>query len=171
MGSEPHIATIRRALAHYGAALDPHAGYLLARGIKTMALRVKAQNQGALELTKFLEGHPAIAHVSYPGLERHPDHQYAKGLFSGFGGMVSIQLKGGVGRQRRECSRSSSSPQSPQAWAVWKASSPRPSTTSHSGMSAEDRAKQGITDDLVRISVGIENPQDLIDDFRQALDK
>ena len=123
MGSEAHIATVRRALAHYGAALDPHAGYLLARGIKTMALRVKAQNQGALELAKFLEGHPAIANVSYPGLERHPDHEYAKGLFSGFGGMLSIQVKGGV-KRRRECSRSSSSPRSRRAWAAWKASSP-----------------------------------------------
>ena len=135
-----------------------------------MALRVKAQNQGALELAKFLEGHPAIANVSYPGLERHPDHEYAKGLFSGFGGMLSIQLKGGVEAAERMLAKLELPAVAPSLGGV-ESLVTRPSTTSHSGMSAEDRAKQGITDDLVRISVGIENPQDLIDDFRQALDK
>jgi len=170
MGSETHIATVRRALAHYGAALDPHAGYLLARGIKTMALRVKAQNQGAQALAEFLEGHPAIAMVSYPGLERHPDHDYAKQLFSGFGGMLSLQLKGGIGDAERMLAALELPAVAPSLGGV-ETLVTRPSTTSHSGMSAEDRARLGITDDLVRISCGIENPQDLIDDFAQALDE
>jgi cystathionine gamma-synthase/cystathionine gamma-lyase/cystathionine beta-lyase len=170
MGSDALIATVRRALAHYGAALDPHAGYLLARGIKTMALRVKAQNQCAQELATFLEGHPAVAKVSYPGLEKHPDHGYAKELFSGFGGMLSIELKGGVHAADRMMSALELPAVAPSLGGV-ESLVTRPSTTSHSGMSAEDRAKLGISDDLVRISCGIENPLDLIDDFRQALAK
>ncbi len=170
MGSEALIATVRRALAHYGAALDPHAGFLLARGIKTMALRVKAQNQGALELATFLEGHPAVAMVSYPGLRRHPDHDYAKGLFSGFGGMLSIELKGGIDAAERMLASLVLPAVAPSLGGV-ESLVTRPSTTSHSGMSPEDRARQGISDGLVRISCGIENAQDLIDDFRQALEK
>jgi cystathionine gamma-synthase/cystathionine gamma-lyase/cystathionine beta-lyase len=170
MGSEKLMAGVRRALAHYGAALDPHAGYLLARGIKTMALRVKAQNQNAQELATFLEGHPAIAKVSYPGLAKHPDHAYAKELLSGFGGMLSIQLKDGVSAAERMLPALEIPAVAPSLGGV-ESLVTRPSTTSHSGMSAEDRAKAGVTDDLIRISCGIESPQDLIDDFKQALDE
>jgi cystathionine gamma-synthase/cystathionine gamma-lyase/cystathionine beta-lyase len=170
MGSEKLMAGVRHALAHYGAALDPHAGYLLARGIKTMALRVKAQNQIALELATFLESHPAIATVSYPGLAKHPDHSYAKELFSGCGGMLSIQLKGGIAAAERMLAALELPAVAPSLGGV-ESLVTRPSTTSHSGMSAEDRARHGITDDLIRVSCGIENAQDLIDDFGQALDK
>jgi cystathionine gamma-synthase/cystathionine gamma-lyase/cystathionine beta-lyase len=170
MGSEALMSGVRRALVHYGAALDPHAGYLLARGIKTMALRVKAQNENALQLAAFLEAHPAIAKVSYPGLANHPDHAYAKQLFSGFGGMLSIQLKGGIGATEKMLAALEVPAVAPSLGGV-ESLVTRPSTTSHSGMSAEDRAKLGITDDLVRISCGIENAQDLIDDFKQALDE
>ena len=95
MGSADLIERVRKTLNHFGGSLDPHAGFLLARGIKTLALRVQAQNANALALARFLEDHPAVAAVNYPGLASHPDHAHAAKLLSGFGGMLSLRLDGG----------------------------------------------------------------------------
>ena len=94
---------VRTTLNLYGGSLDPHTGFLLARGIKTLALRVRAQNSNAMALARFLAGHPEVAAVNYPGLPSHPDHAHAAALLSGFGGTLSLRLRA-ARRPRRSCS-------------------------------------------------------------------
>ena len=170
MGRADLIERVRKTLNHFGATLDPHAGFLLARGIKTLALRVQAQNASALALARFLGGHPAVAAVNYPGLPSHPDHEHAAKLLSGFGGMLSLRLHGGEPAARALLDTVTLAYSAPSLGGV-ESLITQPAITSHAGMSAEDREKIGITDDLVRISCGIESTQDLIADFGQALDR
>src|SRR5467141_5413239 len=96
IGKSSLIEKVTHKLNHLGGSLDPHAAFLLHRGIKTLALRVKQHNESALEIAHFLETHPAISKVNYPGLESHPNHERAKRLFDGFGGMMSFELHDGV---------------------------------------------------------------------------
>jgi cystathionine beta-lyase/cystathionine gamma-synthase len=170
MGSAGRIEQIRKALNLFGGSLDPHAGFLLARGIKTLALRVQAQNANALALARFLRDHPAVAAVNYPGLASHPDHQHAARLLSGFGGMLSLRLHGGEQAAQALLDAVTLAYSAPSLGGV-ESLITRPAITSHAGMSAEDRDRLGITADLIRISSGIEGTQDLIDDYAQALDK
>ena len=169
-GSAERVDRIRRSLNHYGGTLDPHAAYLLARGLKTLALRVKAQNANGMALARFLSAHPKVCEVNYPGLESHPDRSHASQLLSGFGGMLSLRLKGGAGAAERLLQHVELPRVAPSLGGV-ESLITRPATTSHSGMSREDRERIGVTDDLVRVSCGIEHPQDLIDDFAQALER
>ncbi|HKG21795.1 MAG TPA: PLP-dependent transferase, partial [Blastocatellia bacterium] len=90
------IEKVLHKLNHMGGTLDPHAAFLLHRGMKTLALRVRHQNESAIKIAQFLESHPAIAKVNYPGLENHPGHRIARELFEGFGGMVSFEVRGGL---------------------------------------------------------------------------
>ena len=170
MGSAGQIEGIRQTLNLFGGTLDPHAGFLLARGIKTLALRVQAQNANALALARFLAGHPAVAAVNHPGLPRHPDHGHAAKLLSGFGGMLSLRLRGGEPAARALLGAVTLAYSAPSLGGV-ESLITQPAVTSHAGMSAEDREKLGITSDLVRVSCGIEGTDDLIADFGQALDR
>ena len=170
MASADRIEQVRKALNLFGASLDPHTGFLLARGIKTLALRVQAQNANALALARFLQDHPAVAAVNYPGLDTHPDHQDAARLLSGFGGMLSLRLHGGEQAAQALLDAVTLAYSAPSLGGV-ESLVTRPAITSHAGMSAEDRDRIGITSDLIRISAGIEGTQDLIDDYAQALDK
>ena len=95
MGSKDLVERVRRTVNHFGASLDPHTGFLLARGAKTLALRVWAHNENAMALASFLSAHPSVAEVYYPGLTSHPDHAHATRLLSGFGGVLSFRLRGG----------------------------------------------------------------------------
>lgn len=169
MGSEELTTRIRHTLNHYGGSLDPHAGFLLARGLKTLALRVKAQNANALALARFLERHPAVRQVNYPGLETHPDHAHAREMLSGFSGMLSLQLTGGERAAESMIAALVIPFHAPSLGSV-ESLITRPAASSHSGMSREDRERIGVTDDLIRVSCGIESSEDLIADFRQALD-
>jgi cystathionine beta-lyase/cystathionine gamma-synthase len=170
MGGADLIERVRRTLNHFGGSLDPHAGFLLARGIKTLALRVQAQNATALALARFLEDHPAVAAVNYPGLASHPDHAHAAKLLSGFGGMLSLRLHGGEQAAQALLDAVTLAYAAPSLGGV-ETLITRPAATSHAGMSLQDRDRLGITTDLVRISAGIEGTQDLVGDFAQALDK
>jgi cystathionine beta-lyase/cystathionine gamma-synthase len=170
MASADRIEQVRKALNLFGASLDPHTGFLLARGIKTLALRVQAQNANALALARFLQDHPAVAAVNYPGLDTHPDHPDAARLLSGFGGMLSLRLHGGEQAAQALLDAVTLAYSAPSLGGV-ESLVTRPAITSHAGMSAEDRDRIGITSDLIRISAGIEGTQDLIDDYAQALDK
>ena len=170
VGSKVLIERVRETLNHYGGTLDPHAGFLLARGMKTLALRVRAQGANALALAKSLSANPRVVQVNYPGLETHPDQKHARELFSGFGGMLSIQLKGGVPAAEKLVAGLRIPTYAPSLGGV-ETLIVRPSLTSHAGMKREERLAIGITDDLLRISCGIEAPEDLVDDFKQALDK
>ena len=164
------IERVRKTLNHFGGSLDPHAGFLLARGIKTLALRVQAQNANALALARFLEDHPAVAAVNHPGLVSHPDHAHAAKLLSGFGGMLSLRLHGGEQAAQALVDAVTLAYAAPSLGGV-ETLITRPAATSHAGMSREDRDRLGITADLVRVSSGIEGTEDLIGDFAQALDK
>lgn len=167
-GAEP-IGRVRRTLNHYGGSLDPHAGFLLARGLK-LALRVRANNDNAMALARFLNEHPKVAAVNYPGLPSHPDHAYAAELLSGFGGMLSFRLVGGT-ESAEGLFEALRLPYVAPSLGGIETLITRPATTSHAGMSAEDRERSGITDDLVRVSCGAEATEDLAADFDQALAK
>jgi cystathionine beta-lyase/cystathionine gamma-synthase len=169
IGRSDLVRMVKRRLDHLGGSLDPHAAYLLHRGMKTLAVRVERQNQSAMQIARFLASHPAVDHVYYPGLENHPGHHRARELFDGFGGMVSFELKGGVDAARRFI-RSATLPINAPSLGGVETLITRPSTTSHSGMSPEDRRRAGISDGLIRLSVGIEAAEDLIEDFNQALE-
>lgn len=168
IGRADLIEQITHKLNHLGGSMDPHAAFLLHRGMKTLALRVKHQNVSALKIAKFLEAHPAIEKVNYPGLESHPRHQRARELFDGFSGVLSFEIKGGVDVAVRFMQRARLPIIAPSLGGV-ETLITRPSTTSHSGMSPEDRARLGITDSLIRVSVGIEATDEIIEDFDQAL--
>jgi cystathionine gamma-synthase/cystathionine gamma-lyase/cystathionine beta-lyase len=170
MGGADMVERVRETLNLFGGSLDPHAGFLLARGIKTLALRVQAHNANALALARFLEDHPAVAAVNYPGLASHPDHAHANTLLSGFGGMLSLRLHGGEQAAQALVDAVTLAYAAPSLGGV-ETLITRPAATSHAGMSPEDRDRLGITADLVRISSGIEGTQDLIGDFGRALDK
>ena len=170
MGSTELIDRVRRTLNLYGGSLDPNSGFLLARGIKTLALRVRAQNDNAGALASFLAGHPEVASVNYPGLASHPDHRHAAELLSGFGGMLSLRMRGGETAAEALLDAVRLPFVAPSLGGV-ETLITRPAATSHAGMSPEDRERLGITPDLIRISCGIEGTQDLIADFDQALAK
>ncbi|MQM26564.1 trans-sulfuration enzyme family protein [Glycomyces albidus] len=168
-GSAEHLATIRHVLNLYGGSLDPHAGFLLARGLKTLALRVRQQGATSLALARFLEGREDIAQVNHPGLESHPDHERAAALFGGYYGSVfSFRPAGGV-EAAEALLKGLRIPYVAPSLGGAESLVTRPAITSHAGMSAEERAAEGIHDDLVRFSTGIEAADDLIADFARAL--
>jgi cystathionine beta-lyase/cystathionine gamma-synthase len=168
IGRADLIERIRQRLNHLGGSLDPHACFLLHRGMKTLAVRVKYQNESALQVARFLESHPTIEKVNYPGLESHPRNRRARELFDGFSGMLSFELKGGVEAAERFIQNTTLPVIAPSLGGV-ETLITRPATTSHVGLSPEDRRRLGISDGLIRVSVGIEATEDLIEDFEQAL--
>jgi cystathionine gamma-synthase len=151
-----------------GAALDPMAAYLLLRGMKTLHLRVRQQNETALRLAQFLEGQPAVARVYYPGLESHPQHAIACQQMRGFGGVLSFMLHGGFEAVGAFLPRLRYAHRAANLGAVETVVGP-PATTSHVESSPAERQAMGIPEGLVRYSAGIEDPEDLIADLRQAL--
>ncbi|HEV2227590.1 MAG TPA: PLP-dependent transferase [Steroidobacteraceae bacterium] len=167
-GSAALIERIRHKANHLGGALDPHAAFLLNRGLKTLALRVRYQNESALRIAQFLASHPAVARVHYAGLESHPRHERARSLFAGFGGVLSFELQGAPERADEFARRVRIPAVAPSLGGVHTLLT-RPATTSHAGLSREDRARLGISDGLLRLSVGIESTEDLLEDFAQAL--
>ena len=171
IGSAQLIEKIRLKLNHLGGCMDPHSIFLLTRGIKTLALRVKQQNDNALKLSKFLAAHPKVEQVHYPGLETHSSHALARRFFSGFGGVLSFSLKDASPEAADRLINSLDLPLSAPSLGGVESLITRPATTSHGGMSEQDRKKLGITDGLIRVSVGIEYIDDLIADFSQALER
>jgi cystathionine beta-lyase/cystathionine gamma-synthase len=168
IGRADLIERVKHKLDHLGGSLDPHAAFLLHRGMKTLALRVQYQNRSALEIAQFLTAHPAVQRVNYPGLESHPQYQRAARLFDGFGGMLSFELNGGAEAAERFMKNTTLPIIAPSLGGV-ETLLTRPAATSHSGMSPEDRQGVGITDGLIRLSVGIEATDEIIEDFDRAL--
>lgn len=169
IGRADLVERIRHKLNHLGGALDPHACFLLHRGLKTLALRVRHQNESALRIAGFLRASPAVTRVNYPGLASHPRHERARELFSGFGGVLSFELQGGGAGAARFIERTTLPRRTVSLGGV-ETLITRPALTSHAGMDAEDRQRLGITDGLVRLSVGIEATDDLLEDLAQALE-
>ena len=168
IGGSGLVEQITHRLNHLGGSLDPHAAFLLHRGVKTLAVRVKCQNESALQIARFLEKHPGISKVNYPGLESHPDHGRARSLFDGFGGMMSFELRGGVEAAELFMRKARLPIVAPSLGGV-ETLMTRPSRTSHSGMLVDERRRLGISDELIRFSVGIEAANDIITDLDQAL--
>jgi cystathionine beta-lyase/cystathionine gamma-synthase len=165
-GSAAHIERIRQHANHLGGSLDPHAAFLLKRGLKTLALRVRYQNDSTLQIARFLAKHPQVARVNYAGLASHPRHERARRLFAGFGGVLSFELKGG--QADAFAARVRVPTVAPSLGGVHTLLT-RPAATSHAGLTREERRKLGISETLLRLSVGIEATEDLIEDLDQAL--
>jgi cystathionine gamma-synthase len=161
-----------KAVYHYreimGAVLDPFAAYLLIRGLKTLDLRIERQNSSAMKIARYLEAHPFVEQVFYPGLESHLHHDVAKRQMRGFGGMMSFSLKGDFAVVKDFLPRLKLAHRAANLGSVETIVGP-PATTSHVECTAEERAAMGIPEALVRYSTGIENVDDLIADLEQAL--
>jgi cystathionine beta-lyase/cystathionine gamma-synthase len=168
IGRRELVERVRRKLNHLGGSLDPHACFLLHRGMKTLAVRMRHQNASALAIARFLAAHDSVRHVNHPGLERHPHHARAAKYFDGTSGMLSFEPAGGVAAARSFVERTRLAIGAPSLGGV-ETLVTIPATTSHLGMKPEDRRRLGITDSLVRVSVGLEAAEDLIEDFRRAL--
>lgn len=161
--------TRTHTLRYFGGILAPFNAYLITRGITTLPLRMKQHNENAMQVAQFLERHPAVASVSYPGLESHPQHHIAKKQMRGFGGMVSFELKGGLDAGARMMDRLQLCALATSLGDARTLIS-HPATTSHVVVSREARLAQGVTDGLVRLSVGIEDVNDIIADLAQGMD-
>jgi len=155
-------------MRYFGGIMSPFPAYLILRGTQTLPLRVERHNANARTIAEYLEAHPKVAWVSYPGLESHPQHALAKKQMRGFGGMVCFDLKGGVDagvrlmNAVRICSLAVSLGDT-------RTLITHPASTTHSVVSREARLSQGVTDGLVRLSVGLEDPEDLIADLEAGL--
>jgi cystathionine beta-lyase/cystathionine gamma-synthase len=170
VGKAERIVEIKHKLDHLGGSLDAHACFLLQRGMKTLALRVRHQNESALQVARFLESHPAVARVNYPGLASHPRHARAREWMRGMGGLFSFELKGGLPAAERFFATAEIPINAPSLGGT-ETLMTRPATTSHAGLPPEERRKQGISDALIRISVGLEATEDLIADFGRTLER
>lgn len=151
-----------------GAILSPFDSWLVLRGTKTLAVRMAQHNINGQALAEFLQSHPKVKKMIYPGLPSHPQHDLAKRQMKGFGGMLSFEV-GSFEEARRVCNRARLMALAESLGGV-ETLITHPASMTHASVPAETRAKIGLSDSLVRISAGIEDPQDLIDDIRQALD-
>jgi len=161
------IRTMRRVL---GGTLDPHAAFMVLRGIKTLAIRIEKHNKSAGALTAFLASHKKVRKVNYPGLLSHPQHALAGRQMKGYGGMFSFELKGTMKDAMRFTESLKVATLGASLGAV-ETLVVQPAAMTHTQLTKEDRLKTGISDTLIRVSVGIEDEEDLIDDFAQALAK
>jgi cystathionine gamma-synthase len=167
-GSDALISLLRQQLWMFGAVLDPHNAYLLLRGLKTLALRVQRQNETAERMAAFLEAQPAIERVWYPGLISHPDHEVAARQMSGFGGVVTFEVRGDLAATSRFVDALQIPTIAPSLGGV-ETLIEQPALMSYYEFSTEERLAVGIKDNLVRLSLGVEDADDLIADVRQAL--
>jgi cystathionine beta-lyase len=152
-----------------GGSLSDYTVWLLERSIQTLGIRVKTQNKNALRMAEYLNRHDDIQRVYYPGLPTHPDHELAASQMHGFGGMLSFELKESLDASKFQ--KALQLIKSVMSLAGVESTVLSPAQTSHVLLSPEERKKQGIADGLIRFSVGIEEPEDLIADIEQALEK
>jgi len=168
-GPADAMAELRsHGLRHVGGALGPEDAFLLTRGVKTLPLRMEAHCNGAEAVAAFLEQHPAVARVYYPGLPSHPDHELAARQMDRYGGMVALELTGGERAAQRFLDGLELFTQAVSLGDV-ESLATHPASTTHELLPQEVLDRQGITPGLVRLSVGIEDPRDLIEDIEQAL--
>jgi cystathionine gamma-synthase len=170
IGSEYLIAGLRETQGMVGAISDPNTAYLLLRGLKTLDLRVTRQNETGLKVARFMEGHPAVRRVYYPGLPSHPDHTIACEQMSGHGGVISFELAGELEATGRLIDSLRIPYIGPSLGGV-ESLVGQVALVSYYELSSEERAEMGISDTLVRLAVGIESPDDIIADLAQALDQ
>ena len=167
-GTDQVVDEVRRLMQVWGQAIDPFAAWLIDRGMRTLTVRVQRQNEIGLAVAEWCAKQEAIAKVHYPGLPSHPDHELAKRVLAGFGGMLGIELKGGVRAAERFLKALTIAAHAPSLGGVETLVS-EPRLTSHASLTAEQRTQAGIPDGFLRFSLGLEDPDDLIADFAQAL--
>ena len=168
MGARKWIDQIRQMVIYLGGSMDPDAAYLFMRGMKTLDVRVRRQCETARDVARYLARHPKVARVHYPGLPTHPDHRLARRQMRGYGAMLAFDLRGGLPAARRFCDRVrvfllAASLGGVESLVVL------PIYTSHYRMSRQELAAAGVQPGTVRVSVGLEDPKDLIEDLKQAL--
>jgi cystathionine gamma-synthase len=168
VGSRGLVAAIRDTQAMLGGITDPHTSYLLVRGLKTLGIRMRQQNENGMVVARFLEGHPRVRRVYYPGLSSHPDYKVACEQMKGFGGVVSFELDGDMKTTSAFIDRLNIPYIAPSLGGV-ETLIEQPALMSYYEMDSEDRAAIGIADELVRLSLGVEDADDLIADLHQAL--
>ncbi|MHB8410430.1 MAG: trans-sulfuration enzyme family protein [Candidatus Acidiferrales bacterium] len=167
-GSRPWIHRVRDNIIYLGGCMDPAGAYLLIRGMKTLSVRVERQCKNAMAVAKYLERHPKVARVHYPGLTSHPDHKLARRQMCDFGAMLSFDLKGGLAAARRFCDRVQIFALAASLGGV-ESLVVLPIYSSHYKMSRDELQRAGVQPGTVRVSIGLEDPADLIADLRQAL--
>lgn len=167
VGDQPIVDEVRRLMTVWGPAIDPHQAWLVERGLKTLTVRLERHNDNGLAFARWAAEHPAVADVWYPGLESHPDHDVAAQLLDGFGGMVALSLKGGGAAIQAVVRHLELVTHAPSLGGPESLVSV-PRFTSHAGLSDTELDEQGITDNLMRISLGLEDVQDIIADFETA---
>ena len=167
-GSFDITTALRQSQGILGAVVDPHCAYLILRGLKTLGLRMRQHNQSGLRIARYLEDHPRIRRVWYPGLESHPDHEIAKRTMSGFGGVISFEVEVDGPATSRFIDACRIPRIGPSLGGV-ESLIEQPALVSYFDTDPEIRLALGISDELVRLSVGIEDTDDLLADFEQAL--
>ncbi|TRM89661.1 hypothetical protein DJ526_08105 [Sulfolobus sp. A20-N-G8] len=167
-GYSEYLSVIDQMRRTLGTSLDPHAAYLTLRGIKTLKIRMDVINRNAEQIAEFLEGHSKVKRVYYPGLKTHMDHEIARRVLKGFGGVISFEIKGG-GEEVMKVMKSLKIIIPAQTLGGVNSIISQPSTMSHRSLTVEEKKVVGITDSLLRLSVGIEDVNDLIEDLDRAL--
>ncbi len=162
--------TLRNMMIGLGCNMDPHQAYLVLRGLKTLSIRIDKAQENALKTALFLENHPKVAWIQYPGLPSHPQYELSKKQMRGSGSIISFGLKGGFESAKRLLDNLELVLLAVSLGGV-ETLIQHPASMTHSKVSAEDKQKAGITDDLIRIAIGIEDVQDIIEDLNQALMK
>jgi cystathionine gamma-synthase len=168
LGRKELVERIRALHKAIGGVIDPHCCYLLLRGLKTFVLRMRLQNRTAQQVAEHLEAHPLIKRVYYPGLPRHPHHAIAKAQMSGFGGVVSFDIRGGLRMAKRFLDHLKLCYIAPSLGGV-ETLITHPATVSYYQNTRKERYALGITDTLIRLAVGVEDAEDIIADLDQAL--
>jgi cystathionine gamma-synthase len=170
LGAREKIKAVWKARKLFGGTLDPHGAFLLERSLRTLAVRVEAHNTNGAEVSRYLEGHAGVERVYYPGLASHPDHEIARRQMLGFGGMVTVCVRTDGPGAIRFAESLRLFRLAPSLGGVESLVS-IPATSSHYALSAEERRQAGVPDHMVRLSLGIEDAEDLIRDLEQALER
>jgi methionine-gamma-lyase len=168
--NEQDYKKLRSVMINMGCNMDPHQAYLTRRGLKTLAVRIDRAQESAMEVARYLENHPKVAWVKYPGLPSHPQYELGKRQMKGPGAMISFELKGGLDAGKILMNNVKMMLLAVSLGGI-ETLIQHPASMTHSKIQADDRHKAGISDGLVRLSVGIETVSDILDDLAQALDK
>jgi methionine-gamma-lyase len=161
---------LRAMMVNLGCNMDPHQAFLARRGLKTLGIRIDRAQQNAQKVAEYLEKHPKIEWIMYPGLKSHPQYELGKKQMDGPGAMISFEVKGGIDAGKIIMDNVKVALLAVSLGGI-ETLIQHPASMTHSKMTPESKAKSGITDGLVRLSVGIEDVDDIINDLEQALDK
>jgi len=166
--TEEEFCRMKSVINHLGGTMDPHQSWLVLRGMRTLSLRVKRGEENAHKLAEYLENHPKIDWVRYPGLTSHPQHELAKTQMKGFGSMISFEVKGGI-ENGKSLLNNIKIPQLAVSLGGYESLIQHPASMTHANIPEDERLEAGITDGLVRLAVGTEDIEDLQTDFEDAL--